>query len=173
MFCTKQRERDQVKSTDIKMTVFWYVALCSLVEIDRHFRGAYCLHHKSDEFLRDYTAQHPRRQSIFILAAVRNWNLTQRKFISRLDVYNWLGGIGCKMEQEEWARKDGRKALERYRVRSEPSSLTIRKKSVRIMTTNHLNTGVEPTPETSFTSNKHQTMDDVQHSVSVMNQPLS
>jgi hypothetical protein len=30
------------------MTVFWDVAPCSLVEIDRSFRGAYCLHHQGD-----------------------------------------------------------------------------------------------------------------------------
>jgi hypothetical protein len=38
---------------------------------------------------------------------------------------------------------------------------------------NHLSTGVEPTPETSCVSNIHQTMDNVQHSVPIMNQPLS
>jgi hypothetical protein len=31
----------------MKMTVFWDVALCSLVEIDQSFRGAYCLHHQN------------------------------------------------------------------------------------------------------------------------------
>jgi hypothetical protein len=41
----------------IKTAVFWNAALCSLVDIDRHFRGAYCLHH-----LPDYTVQHPRRK---------------------------------------------------------------------------------------------------------------
>jgi hypothetical protein len=30
------------------MTLFWYVAPCSLEEIDRHFRGAYCLHHQGE-----------------------------------------------------------------------------------------------------------------------------
>jgi hypothetical protein len=30
----------------VKMTAFWNVAPCSLVEIDRRFRGAYCLHHQ-------------------------------------------------------------------------------------------------------------------------------
>jgi hypothetical protein len=33
----------------LKMTVFWYVALCSLVEIDRRFRGTYCLHHQGPD----------------------------------------------------------------------------------------------------------------------------
>jgi hypothetical protein len=32
-----------------KMTVFWYVAPCSLLEIDRRFRGAYCFHHQGDK----------------------------------------------------------------------------------------------------------------------------
>jgi hypothetical protein len=69
-----------------KMTVFWDVAPCSFVEIDRRFRGAYCLQHQGSkhiwnvwnvsQFLRDYTAQHPRRL-IFILAAVRTWNLNR------------------------------------------------------------------------------------------------
>jgi hypothetical protein len=36
------------------------------------------------------------------------------------------------------------------------------------MTTNHLKTGVEPTPETSCISNISQTMGNVQHSVSII-----
>jgi hypothetical protein len=32
-----------------KMTVFWDVAPCSLVQIDRRFRGAYCLLHQGDK----------------------------------------------------------------------------------------------------------------------------
>jgi hypothetical protein len=50
------------------------VVLCSLIEIDLHFRGAYCLHFQHDDggskhlrniiqFLSDYMAQCPRRQS--------------------------------------------------------------------------------------------------------------
>jgi hypothetical protein len=31
------------------MTVFWDVAPCSLVEIDRCFRDAYCFYHQGDE----------------------------------------------------------------------------------------------------------------------------
>jgi hypothetical protein len=54
--------------------VFWDVAPCSRVEVNRRFRGAYCLHHgaalmmeavhtseMSMNFQRDYTALHPRR----------------------------------------------------------------------------------------------------------------
>jgi hypothetical protein len=33
----------------VKMTAFWDVALCSLVEVDQHFRGVYCLHHHPDD----------------------------------------------------------------------------------------------------------------------------
>jgi hypothetical protein len=32
----------------MKITVFWDVVPCSLVEIDRRFRGTYCLHHQSN-----------------------------------------------------------------------------------------------------------------------------
>jgi hypothetical protein len=41
------------------------------------------------------------------------------------------------------------------------------------MTTNHLNTGVEPIPETSCISNIPQAVDSIQHSVAIINQPLS
>jgi hypothetical protein len=45
----------------------WVFAPCWLVEIDRCFRNAYCLHHSSPWWWRqwppDYTALHPRRQS--------------------------------------------------------------------------------------------------------------
>jgi hypothetical protein len=30
--------------TSMNVAVFWNVALCSLVDIDRRFRGSYCLH---------------------------------------------------------------------------------------------------------------------------------
>jgi hypothetical protein len=32
----------------MKMAVFWDIAPCSLVDTDRRFRGAYCLHYHSD-----------------------------------------------------------------------------------------------------------------------------
>jgi hypothetical protein len=36
-------------STEVlKMTAFWDVATCSLTELDRHSRGAYCLYHQTD-----------------------------------------------------------------------------------------------------------------------------
>jgi len=33
----------------LKVTAFWDIALCSLVEEDRRFRGTYCLGHQSDD----------------------------------------------------------------------------------------------------------------------------
>jgi hypothetical protein len=60
---------------------------CSLVEVYRRFRDICCLHHQGDRGgkhlwnvgkLPDYTAQHPRRHVIFILAALRTWNVTNR-----------------------------------------------------------------------------------------------
>jgi hypothetical protein len=29
----------------MKMTAFWDITRCSRVEVERRFRGAYCLHH--------------------------------------------------------------------------------------------------------------------------------
>jgi hypothetical protein len=40
------------RSILLKMAVFWVVAPCSLVEVYRPFRGAYCLHHQGDEAAR-------------------------------------------------------------------------------------------------------------------------
>jgi hypothetical protein len=34
------------------MTVFWDIAPCSLVEVDRCFRGAYRLYHQGDDNLK-------------------------------------------------------------------------------------------------------------------------
>jgi hypothetical protein len=33
----------------MKVTVFWDVAPCILIEIDQHFRDSYCLHHHCDD----------------------------------------------------------------------------------------------------------------------------
>jgi hypothetical protein len=44
-----QSVRFEVLTASMKMAVFWVVAQCSLVEVDRRFRGAYRLHHQGDE----------------------------------------------------------------------------------------------------------------------------
>jgi hypothetical protein len=36
-------------AVSMKMTVFWVVALCRLVEVYRRFRGVYCPHHQGDD----------------------------------------------------------------------------------------------------------------------------
>jgi hypothetical protein len=36
-----------LKAMSVKMAVFWDVAPCSLVDIDRRFIGAYCLHYRA------------------------------------------------------------------------------------------------------------------------------
>jgi hypothetical protein len=41
----------------------WDIPPCSLVEVCRRFRGAYCLHHQSGILLRGYMAQYPRKLS--------------------------------------------------------------------------------------------------------------
>jgi hypothetical protein len=35
-------------ATSMKFEVYWDVAPCSHFEVDRHFRGAYCLYHQGD-----------------------------------------------------------------------------------------------------------------------------
>jgi hypothetical protein len=69
-----QTRKIQVKfqvltATNMKMAVSWDVAPCSLIDIDRRFRGVYCRLHNDDkyywnvgQYLPDYTVQHPRRQ---------------------------------------------------------------------------------------------------------------
>jgi hypothetical protein len=47
----------------MKMTVFWDVAPCSLVEVDRRFRGAYCLHIQGDI----------SEKAVSFILAVRTW----------------------------------------------------------------------------------------------------
>jgi hypothetical protein len=36
-------------AANVKITAFWDVAPCSVVEIGRRFKGAYCLHHQGDD----------------------------------------------------------------------------------------------------------------------------
>jgi hypothetical protein len=52
-----------------KITAFWDVAPCSLVWVDRRFRVAYCI-------IRVITSEASQKAVIFILYAVRTWNLT-------------------------------------------------------------------------------------------------
>jgi hypothetical protein len=38
----------------LEMTVFWDIVPCNLVETDRRFGGAYCLHHHGDDVLNQW-----------------------------------------------------------------------------------------------------------------------
>jgi hypothetical protein len=49
----------------MKMTPFRDIAPSSLLEVDRRFKGAYCLHRNVGLLQPDYTALHPRRLSSF------------------------------------------------------------------------------------------------------------
>jgi hypothetical protein len=55
-------------AVSIKMTVFWVVTLCHLVEVYHRFRGTFCFHHQGN--LPDDTALQPRRQPFSFSAAV-------------------------------------------------------------------------------------------------------
>jgi hypothetical protein len=54
-------------ATSVMMTVFKDVAPCSLVEIDRRFRGAYCLSLQDDD---DGDSKHLLNVGQFIMEAV-------------------------------------------------------------------------------------------------------
>jgi hypothetical protein len=41
----------------LRVAFFWDVAPCSVVEIDRRFRDAYCLHHEVDRQTHGATSQ--------------------------------------------------------------------------------------------------------------------
>jgi hypothetical protein len=64
----------------MKVTVLWDVASCSFVEIDRRFRGAYCLHHlialMMEAASTSETSVNIPEDSHLYIAAVRTWNLT-------------------------------------------------------------------------------------------------
>jgi hypothetical protein len=76
-----------------KVIAFWDIAPCSLLEIDRLFRGAYCICHRSDGssahlwnvglLQRDYTALYPTRLSN---SHSLPWEPETSQFPSRLTV---------------------------------------------------------------------------------------
>jgi hypothetical protein len=60
--------------------VFWNVTLCSLADdISDTVDGRSKLHWNVSFIYQTYTAQHPRTPIIFILVAVRTWNVTWPK----------------------------------------------------------------------------------------------
>jgi hypothetical protein len=80
---------DGNKDVNLKMTSFWVIVPCCLVEADRRFRNAYCLHRGMMEAVRtsdvgilkwDYT----QKAAIFILTTVRTRNLTKLRTFYKL-----------------------------------------------------------------------------------------
>jgi hypothetical protein len=73
----------------MKITIFWNVALCSLIEIGRSFSSAYCLH----------------RQSALMMQAVSNaetsanfyqtteCNNTEDSHLQKNTIMNWMGKL--------------------------------------------------------------------------------
>jgi hypothetical protein len=58
------------------MTAFWDIAPCSLVEVDRRFRSAYCLHHQGERpdtrrYIPEDSDLHARRRENLKSHAVR------------------------------------------------------------------------------------------------------
>jgi hypothetical protein len=58
----------------MKLALFRHLASCRLVEINRHSRGAYWFHHQGDLMMEAVSIS---ETLFFILAAVRNANLTE------------------------------------------------------------------------------------------------
>jgi hypothetical protein len=71
----------------MKLTALWGLQAFSVVEVDRRFRGAYCLHYQGSTHLWNVCLlqwYYPEGK----LAAVRTWNVTkveQIVFISKLN----------------------------------------------------------------------------------------
>jgi hypothetical protein len=64
----------------LKMTAFWDTAPCNLVDVDRRFRGTFCLHHRPDDEVRtsgtsvyfsEATGRYIRKAVILMLATVK------------------------------------------------------------------------------------------------------
>jgi hypothetical protein len=60
-----------------KMTAIWDIAPYCLVEVDRRFRGAYCPHLHCDSSCFQTHGAVCQKTIIFIIAAIRIWNLTE------------------------------------------------------------------------------------------------
>jgi hypothetical protein len=65
-------------AASMKFRVFWDVATCSHVEVDRRFRGAYCLHHHRPD----------NAVCTSELATVRTWNLTIGPLVAAVQRYS-------------------------------------------------------------------------------------
>jgi hypothetical protein len=64
--------------SNLKMALFWDIAPCSLAKTDRLFRSTCWLYHQGIPMQQSTTYQ---KTAIFILVALRIWNLTSFKFV--------------------------------------------------------------------------------------------
>jgi hypothetical protein len=93
--------RFQVQAMNMKMAVFCNVASCSLVDTERRFRSAYCLHHQGDE---PFTGPHgatSQETAIFrtagcllltLLTVLENAEEKYRKVFSGPTSQHYIGG---------------------------------------------------------------------------------
>jgi hypothetical protein len=52
---------------NVKITAFWYIVLCSLIELDWHFGGTHCVHHQR---MRQYAPQKHQSTSVRLHGAL-------------------------------------------------------------------------------------------------------
>jgi hypothetical protein len=66
------------------MDVFWDVAPCSLVEIDRCFGGAYCFHHQGVVYSSSVNIYQTIRRNIPQDSHLQDLTLTHRQMLSKM-----------------------------------------------------------------------------------------
>jgi hypothetical protein len=92
----------------MKMRAFWDVTPCSLVGVDRRFRGAYCLHHQGDESssptrLHGATSQKALTFMIVMIYSNNNWyNQTSSTHGEMKNAYTVLVGKPEGNNSEDW-----------------------------------------------------------------------
>jgi hypothetical protein len=87
----------------MKMTVFWHVAKCSLVEIRRHFRGTHCLHHQGEECLLMTEEISTSETSVYFYQSTRSSILEESQFHTRENLKshqlkNFLTGVQLRCD---------------------------------------------------------------------------
>jgi hypothetical protein len=85
----------KLTGSNMKMAVFWDIAPCSLVEVDRRFKGRYCLHQQGDESFIALMMETVRTSETSVY-----FNETARRYIS----FNLI--LLVSLYQEKQIRKD-------------------------------------------------------------------
>jgi hypothetical protein len=72
-------------AASVKLTVFWDMAPCSLIEADRRFRSAYCLHHQHRFTCKRLHGDISQKAAVFILAtSIHIFVLPHYCYVSRI-----------------------------------------------------------------------------------------